>query len=62
MGFCRQVHQCTNIDTHSDPENPEKNPEEHESHSTPPQNLRLIVPRLEVSWIKTQGEIALDKE
>ena len=31
-------------------------------HSTPPQNLRIIVPRFEVDWIKTQGEIALDIE
>ena len=27
------------------------------SHSTPPQNIRIIVQRFEVDWIKTQGEI-----
>ena len=30
MGFCRQVHTCTNIDPHSNPENSDKNPEEHD--------------------------------
>ena len=29
-----------------------------EKHSTPPPNIRIIVQRFEVDWIKTQGEIA----
>ena len=28
-------------------------------YSTPPQYLRIIVPRFEVDWMKTQGEMAL---
>ena len=30
VGFYRQVHQRTNIEPLSDPENPERNPEEHD--------------------------------
>ena len=30
MGFSGHVNNWTNIDPHSDPENPEKNPEEHD--------------------------------